>query len=248
MYYLEETVMKRLLGSLFLAITSLSYSYMNIYPTIFDKDIAGAGEIEEYRLYNGTMEPLKYIFSLEKASEGRDMSRWGEYYPKTLSLKPGQEGTVKVYVKAPKSAEEGEYTAIFGIKELPVPDEEEMKRKSSSIRIYTNLKMEIAGFVGKNDLELDSKDIVLEKGEKGIKFSGTVRNTGMRRGTMGFYLSDSKERDMFYLGERRMLAGEILNLQELNQEIKEREAQRKIKRLNTLVIKEKGKTIKRIKI
>ena len=137
--------MKKNIFIILMLLFSKIYSYVNIHPVNFDKNIGGSGEIEEYYLYNGTNTSIKYIFSVEKSKKGKDMTSWVEYYPKTLNLKPGQEGVLKVFIKAPKGSESGEYTTVLGIKEMPVATEKEMKNKSSTLKILTNLKMEIVG-------------------------------------------------------------------------------------------------------
>lgn len=241
--------MKKLLLGLYLVVSSFVYSYVNIYPLTFDKRIDGIGEVEEYQLYNGTNSTIRYVFTIAKTKDEKDMSKWIEFYPKTLSLKPGKEGIVKIFIKAPKGTEAGEYTAIFGVKEMPAPSEKDMREnKGSSIKILTNLKITIAGYIGEIEPKIVEERVFLTKDEGKLDFQGEVRNIGQRRGTFSFYLSDSKEKKLFYMGQKRLLKDEKIELKEFNQEIKEREILKNIKSFNTILIKENDKVVKKIKI
>ncbi|MCQ8212745.1 hypothetical protein NON08_09465 [Cetobacterium somerae] len=240
--------MKKNIFIILMLLFSKVYSYVNIHPVNFDKNIGGSGEIEEYYLYNGTNTSIKYIFSVEKSKKGKDMTSWVEYYPKTLNLKPGQEGVLKVFIKAPKGSESGEYTTVLGIKEMPVVTEKEIKNKSSTLKILTNLKMEIVGYVGDLKTNLTLKNLVIKKENKKLEFFGKIKNTGNRRGTFSFYLSDSKNKNSFLLGNKRFLINEELDLKEFNQEIKDDIIFKNIKNYNTLLIKENEVTIMKIKI
>ena len=240
--------MKKNIFIMVMVIFSRAYSYVNIHPVTFDKNIGGVGEIQEYNLYNGTTAPIKYLFSVEKSKNEKDMTSWVEYYPKTLNLKPGQEGILKVFIKAPKGVEAGEYTTILGVKEMPVISEKEMKSKSSTLKVLTNLKMEIVGYIGELKSNLTLKNLVVKKENKKLEFSGKIKNIGNRRGIFSFYLSDSKNRNSFLLGNKRVLINEELDLKEFNQEIKDDAVFKKVKNYNTLLIKENEVIIIKVKI
>lgn len=240
--------MKRNIIIILMILFSRIYPYVNIHPVTFDKSISGAGEIEEYQLYNGTSSPIRYLFSIEKSKNQKDMTDWIEFYPKTLNLKPGQEGVLKVFIKAPKGTETGEYTSVLGVKEMPVINEKEMKSNTSTLKVLTNLKMEIVGYVGELKTNLDLKNLEVKRENNRLDFSGEIKNTGNRRGTFSFYLSDSKHKNSFLLGSKRVLIDEKLDLKEFNQEIKEEVIFKNIKRYNTLLIKENEVIIMEVKI
>ena len=71
---------------------------------------------------------------------------------------------------------------------------------------------------------------------------------GNRRGTFSFYLSDSRNKNSFLLGNKRVLINEEIDLIEFNQEIKDDVIFKKIKNYNTLLIKENESIIMKIKI
>ncbi|MGL4652834.1 hypothetical protein [Cetobacterium sp.] len=240
--------MKKNIFIILMILFSRVYSYVNIHPVNFDKKISGSGEVVEYYLYNGTTSGIKYLFSTESSKNEKDMTSWVQYYPKTLSLKPGQEGVLKVFIKAPRDTEVGEYTTILGVKEMPVINEKEIKSKTSTLKVLTNLKMEIVGYVGELKIDLTIKDLFLKRENNRVDFSGKIKNIGSRRGTLSFYLSDSKNRNSFLLGNKRILINEELDLKEFNQEIKDEIVFKNIKRYNTLLIKENDTTIMKVKI
>lgn len=82
--------MKKIILIIYLIIINFSYGYMNIYPLNFDKRIDGIGEVQEYTLTNITNEVKRYRVNIEKVEEN-DMSEWIEFYPKSLTLNPGEE-------------------------------------------------------------------------------------------------------------------------------------------------------------
>lgn len=240
--------MKKSIFIILMILFSKVYPYVNIHPVTFDKNIGGAGEVQEYYLYNGTNTGIKYLFSMEKSKDKKDMTNWVEYYPKVLNLKPGQEGVLKVFIKAPAGTENGEYTTVLGVKEMPVVTEKDMKSKSSTLKVLTNLKIEIVGYVGKLKTNLNLSNLVVKKEDNRLSFSGKIKNIGDRRGTFSFYLTDSRNKNSFLLGNKRILKGEELDLKEFNQEIKDKAVFKNVKRYNTLLIKENDVEVMKVKI
>ena len=131
---------------------------------------------------------------------------------------------------------------------MPVISEKEIKSKSSTLKVLTNLKMEIVGYVGELKSNLTLKDLVVKKEDKKLEFSGKIKNMGDRRGTFSFHLSDSRSKNSFLLGNKRVLINEEIDLKEFNQEIKDDVVFKKIKNYNTLLIKENESIIMKIKI
>lgn len=139
--------MKRIVFLLFLILKSLTFGYINLYPLEFEKNITyGAGE--EFVLYNRTTEPRKYRVYIESVEGKESMADWVQVYPRSVSIDPLKEKSVKIYVEAPKGTKEGEYQANLVIKEISFPvtlqDEEELKKKT---RILTMVKLRLKGRV-----------------------------------------------------------------------------------------------------
>ena len=112
----------------------------------FDEKIDGDVGYKEYILTNNTQRTLKYRIYAEKKENDLDMTSWTEIYPKVISLKPGQREKVKVFIQAPKSTNNGEYITNFCIKEIEYPNSETRQK----LQVFTNLKIELAGFVGED--------------------------------------------------------------------------------------------------
>ncbi|MGL6067025.1 MAG: hypothetical protein ACRC0R_08080 [Cetobacterium sp.] len=226
---------------MFFCVFSYSYSYLQIYPTTFDKNIDKIGNSEIYELSNSTTNKVRYIFYIDKVEEQRDMSSWTEFYPKSMVLNPGEKKKLTLFIKAPINTPKGEYTAILGVKELPVTTEADIINKNKSINILTNLKIEVAGFVGELPLTLTDKNVVLNKAER--KISGIIENTGEKRATLMFYLRNSKTKKEYYIGSGRVMSKKEFNLSKLP-EIKPKED---IKHYNEIIIKNKNEIVKIIK-
>lgn len=139
--------MKKIVFSLFLLINSICFSYINLYPLKFEKNIAhGAGE--EFTLYNRTTKTVKYRVYIEEVEGKKSMADWVEVYPKSVTLTPLKEDTLRLYVQAPKGTPEGEYQANLVIKEisLPLPEADKEDREKKT-KILTMVKLRLKGIV-----------------------------------------------------------------------------------------------------
>lgn len=202
---------RKILSFLLFLLSFKSYSYMNVSPLIFDKRIDKGGEVQEYYITNALSHKTSYRIYVEKGNEN-DMSEWIEYYPKSLNLEAGETGKVKLFIEAPEKVKEGEYTAILGVKEINTPNVE----KSGNLAIYTNLKIEIAGFVGELKPRIEVEDIKVENNKLSMK----IFNKGEIRTKLEVYLKNPKEVEK-YLGSVRLLKGfEKVFLSETSTEIK----------------------------
>lgn len=139
--------MKKLIAVVMLLISSISYAYINLYPLEFNKDIThGAGE--DFTLYNRSTKTRKYRVYVEEVEGKNSMTDWIEIYPKSISLSPLKEKTVKIYVTTPADVPEGEYQANLVLKEVALPitqqDKEEQKKKT---RVMTMVKLRLKGRV-----------------------------------------------------------------------------------------------------
>lgn len=187
------------LGILLHSITS--FSYMNVDPVIFDKRIDNGGSSQEYHITNVTNTPVGYRIYTEKIPETKnDMTSWIEYYPRELKLSPGETGKIKVLIEAPDKTKEGEYISTLGIKEVNIPTSE---KKNSTVQIYTNLKIEIAGFVGDLKPELELKNLNLD----GNNLKLEIKNIGNIRTKVEVYLSDLKGDNKVFIDNARLLQG-----------------------------------------
>lgn len=194
--------MKLKLLSLGILLHSLStFSYMNVDPVIFDKRIDNGGSTQEYHITNVTNTPVGYRIYTEKIPETKnDMTSWIEYYPRELKLSPGETGKIKVLIEAPDKTKEGEYISTLGIKEVNIPTSE---KKNSTVQIYTNLKIEIAGFVGDLKPELELKNLNLD----GNNLKLEIKNIGNIRIKVEVYLSDLKGDNKVFIDNARLLQG-----------------------------------------
>lgn len=135
--------MKKLYIFLILLLSQVSYSYINIYPTGFDKDITN-GATESFKLYNRTNEEVKYRIYIEKNVEENSMADWIEIYPQSISLKPLEEKELRILVAPPKNTKNGVYKARLVVKEVEVPS----KNKREKAKIMTIFKLNMKGYIG----------------------------------------------------------------------------------------------------
>lgn len=128
---------------LFLKINA--FGYINIYPTKFDKNIKEEA-YEEFTLYNRTQRDLKYRVYLEDLPNENSMTKWIEVYPRSISLKPLEEKTIKLLVSAPKNTPKGKYTSNLIIKEVEDPL---MKKNQDDkkVQLLTLLKLKLNGYI-----------------------------------------------------------------------------------------------------
>lgn len=125
---------------LFICFNSYIFSYINIYPVKFDKNISSDVE-GEFFLYNRTKENKKYRIYLEN-SEDSEFANWIEIYPKSILLKPLEEKSFKIYIKTPSNAEKGIYSTNLIVKEV---ESVEKNRDNKKTKILTKLKMKLIG-------------------------------------------------------------------------------------------------------
>ena len=186
---------------LFFILGLKTFAYMQVAPIVFDKRIDKEGATQEFYITNPTNQEVGYRIYKEKSDNGLDMTPYMEFYPKSLKLKPGQSEKVRVYVEAQKEAPKGEYTTVLGIKEINIPNVK--KSGSGNVVIYTDLKLELAGYVGNLKPNLEIKDSKLKNNELSFKIS----NTGDIRTKVEVYLESSSLKEAKYLDSFRLLKG-----------------------------------------
>lgn len=135
--------MKKILLILNMIISFSSFAYINLYPTKFEKNITN-GAYEEFVLYNRTTQPKKYRLFIEDIGDKKDMSKWIQLYPKSILLKPLEEKSVKLYVKAPKNTTKGVYSSNLVIKEIAIPN---LNNKKNKTNVLTMVKLKLKGIV-----------------------------------------------------------------------------------------------------
>lgn len=131
---------------LFFFICSLkSFCYINIYPTKFEKNITN-DVYEEFFLYNKTSKSIRYRIYLEDLPKENSMTKWIEIYPKDIVLKPLEERSIKLLIKAPKNIASGKYTSNLVVKEV---ENIEVRKKSqkNKLQLMTLLKLKLNGLV-----------------------------------------------------------------------------------------------------
>lgn len=137
--------MKRLFV-LLIIFSKLTYSYINIYPTKFEKDVT-KGANETFKLYNRSDKEVRYRIYLEENNKENDMSKWSEIYPSSLKLSPLEEKEIRLFIKPPKNTPKGKYKTKLVIKQVGIPKE----KNKSKINFFTIFKLNMIGYVGAND-------------------------------------------------------------------------------------------------
>ena len=136
------------------------------------------------------------------------MSKWVNFYPRSITLAPGESGKIQVSIASNSKIENGEYSAVLGIRELPLY-EKVTKEKSSGLGILTDLKLVINGYAGNISPKLTFSNLKLEVNPNKISLNGIVENRGERRGKFELYIDD------YFLGNLRIHSKELLNLKDL---------------------------------
>lgn len=214
------------------------FGYVNINPVTFDKKIDGKGEVQEYTLYNPTKNVLKYQLYLSDEGISNSMKNWVEIFPTTITLKSGSSGKFKVFVKAPKGVSKGEYLVTVGVKEIALPKLN--SKEGATVQILTHLKMDLAGYIGDLTPKIFLKDFLITLKENNLSFQGFIANVGERRGTLDFYLTESKGKNPVYLGNLRILKDEKMKASKLNQRLTKYDEKllKNFSKYNTLIVKD----------
>ncbi|MGL5935501.1 MAG: hypothetical protein ACRCZI_07750 [Cetobacterium sp.] len=201
----------KLIFFLFFATFNLTFSYVNIHPTFFDKRIDFNGSYKEFTLFNQSNNTVLYRIYTEPhlGSTNKDMSSWVNFYPRSLTLKPGESGKIQVEIASKKKLENGEYSAVLGIRELPVY-EKVISEKGAGLSILTDLKLVLNGYAGDINPKLQLSNLNLDITKTSIALAGEVKNIGKRRGKYELYIGE------YFLGNLRIHSNEKLNLSNLD--------------------------------
>lgn len=153
-----------------LIMTKLSFGYLNLSPTSFDKNISNGG-YQEFTLYNNTTIPVRYRIEPKKMDKKgvKDMSSWIEVYPKVVTVYPAEGKSFKVYVKSAKNSPVGDYGAFLNIKQISAPKLKNQKGPDvgAGMVVMVNLNLGIYGYVGDlNPIIETSKPIIRVSNKK----------------------------------------------------------------------------------
>lgn len=145
--------MKNVVILLFLVISSLSFGYINIYPTQVVEELSEKGVYKSFELYNGTNKPRRYRILFEEDSK---VSSWAEVSPKSITLLPGEKKEIKLEIKYPKNQNQGRYRGELSFKEVKVAN---YKAKDAQL-VFTEYKLPIILYIGeKNIIPVDSLEV-----------------------------------------------------------------------------------------
>lgn len=198
----------------YILITLSAFGYINISPTTLDKNI-GKGAYEEFTLYNNTNIPMRYKIEAlaldNKTGEVKNMDAWAEIYPKVVNVKPAENKSFKVYIKAPKGTPEGDYGMFLNIRQVSAPKlEGELKDAiGAGMMVMTNLNMGIYGYVGDKTPEVKTNLPVIVKKQDETYLKMDIENKSNRLVRIKVEVGVGK--NLFYpVGEMRILKNRIV--------------------------------------
>lgn len=190
---------------IFYLLSKVVFSYINIYPTSFDKRIDGDGGYQEFTVVNNTSEKIMYRVYIEPYAKENNMDIWANFYPKSFILNPGEEEIVKLSIASYGEIPKGEYFCILGIREIPI-FEREIKDEKNLITIHTDLKLVLTGYAGDIKPVLEIENLELFENEEKIFLKGKIKNIGERLGKYKLYLGEN------FLGNLKIKKGETINM------------------------------------
>lgn len=175
--------MKKLIAVFFTMLSLISYSF-HIMPDGFEKRIDNGEGYQEFYFPNNGLETLRYKFDVSPGSDIRgDMSPWVEFYPKVLTVKPGETGLLKVFAKSPKSTKDGEYGFHLDSSVITVPSlNRGEKGIKSNVGIRIKASLEMIGYVGDLEpvIDIESHRVYRENGK--TKLEMVLKNPSDKRG------------------------------------------------------------------
>ncbi|MGL5581390.1 MAG: hypothetical protein ACRDCE_10570 [Cetobacterium sp.] len=219
-------------------LNNISFGYINIFPTTFDKSISDNGGYQEFSLYNNTTMSIRYTIEpkpMENKQMIADMSKYTEVYPKVVTIKPGASEMFKVYVKAPKNMKDGDYGTYLNIKQINAPQIKNSNEENTAlvgVAVRTNLNMGIYGYIGDRNPKLDLENIKIKQKNEKLYLEGELKNLTNRMVKLGIEAKGSK-RNNFSIGEFRVFKNQKINFDNL---IKDASKDEKIK---SIIIKDK---------
>ena len=211
-----------------------------------DKNIK-VGAYQEFTFYNDTTIPFRYKITPVAMTGNKlvkDMSKWVEVYPKIVTVNPTESKKFKVYVKADKNAETGDYGTFLNIRQMSAPKlkGEEEQNIGAGMVVMVNLNMGIYGYIGDKEPKIEIiEPSVYKKGEKSFLKMKLENKTNR---LVRLKIEVEGKRNYFYtIGETRAFKGQILTFDDEIKRIGKNKA-------NKIIITdvETEKIIKEIKI
>lgn len=188
-----------------------SFSYIDINPIGFDKNIENGSEVE-YLLRNYTAEPIMYRVQIrEMKREGiKDMSKLIKLSSKIIYLKPSEEKILKVCVSSPEIKKVGDYGAYLNIEQID--DRIKNVNSGAKLGVTVDFTMGIFAYIGKKNSEIYIKNIKLYEKNGKRWMRGKLKNPNERLerilisaidesgkkylvGTFRFFAQESRELD-----------------------------------------------------
>lgn len=208
------TKRKIFLTFLFFMIWVCSFSYINISPTTLDKNIK-VGAYQEFTFYNDTTIPFRYKITPVAMTGNKlvkDMSKWVEVYPKIVTVNPTESKKFKVYIKADKNAEAGDYGTFLNIRQMSAPKlkgEEEDQNIGAGMVIMVNLNMGIYGYVGDKEPKIETTEPNVYK-KDGKSFLKMKLNNKTNRLIRVKVEAEGNKNYFYTVGETRAFKGQTL--------------------------------------
>lgn len=168
---------------LFFLVANIIFA-LEISPLMYEQRIDADGGYREFVIKNSGDKTLRYKVSIYPGISHRDMSKWMEVSPKILNIKPGTEGVLKVYAKAPNSIEPGEYSFTLSLKMVDLPKlPGDIKTVDPVAKINFDFRLEYLGYAGNLSPDIKLINPKLKENSDGtVNFSTKLKNNTEKRG------------------------------------------------------------------
>lgn len=198
---------------MFIFFEMMSFAYINISPTTLDKNIK-AGAYQEFTFHNGTNIPFRYKITpvaMNDKKDIKDMSKWVEIYPKIVTVNPTESKKFKIYIKADKNAEDGDYGTFLNIRQMSAPKlKGQEENLGAGMVIMVNLNMGIYGYVGdeKPKIEVVNPIIYQKNGKSYLKMKLANKTNRLVRIKVDI---EGKKDYIYPIGETRAFKNQTLS-------------------------------------
>lgn len=139
---------------------SKTYSYINVYPYRVYLDVEKGLKSEEILLYNKTLKPVRYKFSIKDEKLKNIVS----FYPQVITVNSGDEKSIKLKLEDNwKKISLEEHVSEILIEQLRVPirDSKGNFVQSTGVEVYPKVKIPLKIYLG-------NQKMILEKNNKTI--------------------------------------------------------------------------------
>lgn len=143
-----------------------SYSYLNVYPYRIYLDTERGIKTEEIILYNKTLKPLRYKFSIKDEKYKNIIS----FYPQVITINAGEEKSIKLKLEDEwKKFSQSEYITEILIEQLRVPIKNSKGEFSQSegVEVYPKLKIPFKIYLGNTEVSLKKESETILKNVSG---------------------------------------------------------------------------------